>query len=281
MAGLMYFGTVERMTWIKAPALDAGLTKGSWGTEGVYLNGGGYVRRSATGHKRYEFAWNMAAQEDIYEIVDYADGIYGEGLMYFLEPFAAESNCLPQYWAAPRLAAKDAPPLVVGQKPTLVNTAANNYRYPTKSAVYTLDSGDSFASLWVPVPVGYTLHFGAHGSGTGSAAVTIQADGAGSPTAVTLLTSTTSALTNTTVSGASGATITVQGTGNLTLAGMVAQVLPNSASAPTGDFISGRGHSGCRFLAGQPTVTGYSAPSALDLVSASATLVETGAWESV
>jgi len=278
MARQMYFGTQERMTWVNAPTLDAGLSKGNWGAEGVYLNGGGYVRRSAAGHKRYEWAWNMAAQTDIDEIVDYADGVYGDGLLYFLDPFAIASNCLPQHWATPRLAQIDAPSLVTGKRPILVDTAVNSYRYPTKSAVYTLVTDDTFASVWIPLPTGYTLHFGAHGSATSTAAVTVQGDG-GAVTAVTLLTATTSALTNTTVSGVTGVTISLQGAGNLTLAGMVAQVLPTAASAPTGDFISGKGHSGCRFLAGEPVVTGYSAPSALDKISASATLVETGAWE--
>ena len=278
MRGL-YFGTKERMTWVRPPSIDADISKGKWSAEGGFLNGGAFVRGSSTGHKRYRFTWNLAAQEDIYDILDYADGLYGDGLIYFLEPFSAPTNCLPQFWAAPRLQNADAPPLTVNARPSLVNTAINVRGYPTKSAVYTLTASSEFTSLWIPIPPDYTLHVGAHGSATGTAAVTVQSDSAGSPTALTLLTVNTSQLTNLSVSGATGATISAQGEGQLTLAGLVAQVRPNDASAPTGDFISGRGHSGCRFVPSSITVQGYSAPEALDKVAASALLVEVGAWE--
>ena len=277
MRGL-YFGTKERMTWVRPPSIDADISKGKWSAEGGFLNGGAFVRGSSTGHKRYRFTWNLAAQEDIYDILDYADGLYGDGLIYFLEPFSAPTNCLPQFWAAPRLQNIDAPPLTHDVRPTLVNTASNVFSYPTKSAVYTFTSTSTFDSLWIPIPPDYTLHFGAHGSATGTATITVQADG-DTHDAVTLLGVTGSTLTNTTVVGASGATISAEGEGQLTLAGLVAQVLPTGVSAPTGDFISGRGHSGCRFVPSSVTIQGYSAPEALDKVAATALLVEVGAWE--
>jgi len=279
MQKLMYFGTRERMTWVRVPAIETPLTKGGWGAEGVYLNGGAYVRRSATGHKRYEFSWGMTDQENIYDIIDYADGLYGAGLIYFHEPFAMVSNILPQFWAAPRLAAEDAPPFVLGKRPTLVATAANAFGYPTQSAVYTLTALDTFSTLWIPIPNGYTLHVGVHGSATGTAAVTVLPDG-GSVANLTLLNVLTNTLTNYT-STASGVTLSFGGVGQLTLAGLIAQVLPTGDSPSTGDFISGRGHSGCRFAPNSITVSGFSAPNALDKVSATAGLIETGAWEEV
>ena len=275
MAGTMYFGNRERMAWVKAPAFNAGISKVGWSAEGTFLNGGAYSRRSATSHKHYEFSWNLASQEDVYGVLDYADGLYGDGLIYFLDPFARDTNMLPSFWAAPRLQAEDAPSLVIDKAPTLVDTAINTYSYPTKSAVYTLVSGDTFDDLWIPLPAGYTMHIGVHGSATSTAEVIYTPDG-GAATAIAPLSVTTSQLTNVTVTGETGVTLSAQGEGQLTLAGLVVQILPTGTVAPTGNFISGRGHSGCRFV-GQPQIDGYS--SAMDRIGASATLVETGAWE--
>lgn len=272
----MFFGTPERMTWVNCPAIDVDLSKGRWSVGGEYLNGGAYVRRSQTGHKIYRMAWNLADQEDIYDIVNYDDGLYGDGLIYFYEAFAIASNVLPQYWASPRLARNDAPPLVLGKRPSLVATGSNTRGYPTMSAVYNLSNSDKFATLWLPIPEGYVLHIGAHGSATDTASVAVIEDGDTDSTPLTLLSVTTPVLTNHTFSGVPGVTLTLSGSGNLTLAGLVAQVLPEGKSAPTGNFISGRGHSGCRF-SGPAQVTGLSA--VLNKVSASVVLVETGAWE--
>jgi hypothetical protein len=129
--------------------------------------------------------------------------------------------------------------------------------------------------LWIPIPSGHTLHLGVHGSATSTAAINYTPDG-GSATAVTPLGVTTSQLTNTTVVGETGVTLSAQGLGYLTLSGMVVQVLPTGTAAPMGSFVSGRGHSGCRF-ASSPQIMGLS--SALDKISASAVLVETGSWE--
>jgi len=273
----MWFGTKERMTWVKCPAIDASISKNGWSTEGLFLNGGAYTRGSVTGHKRYEFSWNLASQRDIYDILDYADGLYGTDLIYFIDPFASGTNLLPQWWASPRVQAEDAPPLVKNSsvRPTVVDTATNTYSYPTKSAVFSLADNDVIDTLYIPIPEGFELHFGCHGASTGTAEIIITQDG-GTPSAVTLLDVDTAELTNTVVSGVPGVTLSARGAGYLTVAGMVAQVLPVGSVAPTGRFISGRGHSGCRFV-GTPAVTGYS--SALDKIGASAVLLETGAWE--
>lgn len=274
----IYFGTQERMTWIKSPAINADISYNRWSAEGVFINGGAYSRRSSSGHMRYQFSWNLASHKDIYPIADYDAGLYGSGLIYFIEPFSSQTNCLPGFWAAPRLQAEDAPSLVKGADPTLVNTASNVNGYPTKSAVFELESDSEFSTLWIPIPPDHTLHFGVHGNATGTARVTVLPDG-GSVIDVTPLLVTTTTLTNVTVSGTTGATISAAGEGYLTLAGMVAQVLPTGTPAPVGRFWGGRGHSGCRFSASGLATNAYSAPSALDKIGASATLIEVGAWE--
>lgn len=475
----MYFGTKERMTWVRCPTTDSDISKVGWSSSSLFLNGGASVRRSASAHKEYQFTWGLSSARDIAAIKDYADGLYGQDLIYFLDPFAMSYNVLPQFWATPRLGAEDAPTFNGSLlRPTLVNTDVNTYGYPTKSAVYTFDTASDFANLFIPLPTGYTFHFGAHGNASGTAAVVVStssqsavtttrinyvanpslessatgwtASGAlavltrptsggwsgngfgrmtagtvttlmaatntgsvfpvtageqfafsayvrgtltrvvslratwtgatatsgstaslgsltawqqishtgtvpvgatavridivmastgvavgnildfdgvlaergtnvvgsyfdGSTTAtsvgavrtvnswqatahlsasqqttttapgaaVTLMSSSTLPLTNYTVAGVSGVAgvyISFWGSGTLTLSGMVAQVLPTGTAAPTGNFPSGQGHSGCRFT-GSPTVGGYSAQQALDLQSLTATLVETGAWE--
>lgn len=271
----LYFGTRERMAWVACPAIDSDISTVKWSTQSNFLNGGAALRSSSTGHKEYQFSWNLASAEDIYSVLDYAAGLYGTGPFYFLDPFAENTNVLPSFWASPRVQSEDGPPFTVGVRPTLVATGVNTLGYPTQSAVYTFLATSAFASLWIPIPPGYTFHFGAHGFSTGTAAITLQPDGFSSSTA-TLLDVIDTTRTNETVTGVSGVTISFSGVGLLTLSGLMAQVRPNSESVPPGGFISGRGHSGCAF-SGAPKLRGYS--SALDKQAASATFVEVGAWQ--
>lgn len=69
--------------------------------------------------------------------------------------------------------------------------------------------------------------------------------------------------------------ISRQAPDTLTLTGMVCQVLPTGRAPLASNFISGQGNGGCQFAA-FPTVTPYN--RALDLVGATATLLETGPW---
>lgn len=183
---LMYFGTKERLVWVKAPAFNPDISKVGWQATSQFLNGGVNVRRSSTTHKEYQFAWNLASSADIAAISDYADGLFGDGLIYFLDPFAMTTNLMPQYWAAPRLGAGDAPvfDLANSVRPSLVSTPANTYGYPTKSAVYTFGTSSLFSSVFIPIPPGYALNFGANGSSTGTAAVVV-ADSSATPTVTT------------------------------------------------------------------------------------------------
>lgn len=272
----MYFGTRERMAWIPCPAIDADVSKVGWSASGRFINGGGYVRRSATAGKVYQFSWNVMPRAELRKFTDYADGLYGPGPFYFIDPFSTE-NILPQYWAAPRLAAEDAPSLVRDKRPELVDTPANNYGYPTKSAKYVLEAGDSFNSIWLPVPEGHTLHLGVHGTATGDSRLTATPDG-GSPVDLEMLPEDSAVLTDHSVVGPTGVTLSGRlgaDPGVLTLSGIVAALVPNGQSAPTGNFPSGQGHSGCDFTE-HPKETGYSA--ALDKIGATATLMEVGGW---
>lgn len=271
---VMYFGTQDRMTWVRCPTIDSDISKVGWSATSLFLNGGASVRGSVASHKEYQFNWSLASAEETSKVNDYADGLYGNGLIYFLDPFAVQTNVLPQHWAVPAQGIEDAPTFDKSDlRPTGVATGSNDFGYPTTSAVYTFNVGSEFRSLWIPLPDGYTFHFGAHGTATDTARVTLNGDDI-----TGLIPVASSVRTNTTVTGVPGVVISFAGEGNLTLAGMIAQIRPTGDTVPEGDFISGRGHSGCRF-ASKPNVQGYSSPQAMDFQSISAVLIETGDWE--
>jgi hypothetical protein len=266
----IYFGTRDRMRMVPCPAINAGISAEGWGESGTYLGGGGYVKNSRGAHMVYDFAWNTASRQEIYSVVDYASGAYGDGLIYFLDPFTEDANVLPERWSAPgNIDAHGRSLLTTGAMPTVSTTGANTIGLPVRQAAYTV--ANNGRELWIPVPPGHSFYFGWHGTVTSSGAVQVNGT-ARAPQAVNATT-----LTNHVISPVNGGvTIRLWGVGAVTIAGMMGQVLPTGSSAPTGEWILGRGNSGCRFQ-GRPKVSGLSA--ALDKVSARATLVETGDWE--
>lgn len=276
-AGALYFGTSELMQWIASPERDADMTMEGWQATGTYLNGGGWGRKSTHGHSTFTFAWTNKTSEQLDVINQYASGVHGDGLIYFLDPFAAEHNLFPSYWAAPRLGASGGPNLAGSGEdaPTLTASVSNTQGYPGQSAVYTLDGSETPATLWIPVPDGYTIHIGAHGAQTGTAYVTVTPDGS-SAANLTMLGNDTTTRTNYTHSATSadGVTIAFDGTGTLTLAGLIAQIRPTGTSVPAGGFLAGLGNSGC--IMSHPRRTGSNA--ALDQASLVARLREVGAW---
>lgn len=273
----IYFGTQDYMTFIPCPLVDMARGLNGWNENGTFLNGGGYSRSSRAGHRIYNMAWPKKGHSDLYELHAFANGDFGTGLIYFIDPFASSTNVMPQAWSSPWMACEDGGPNLAGRgeaEPTLITTPSNTYRYPINAAQYTLDGTETPLSVWVPIPTGYTLHLGAHGAATGSGAVTVTPDGSGSSN-LTLLGANTPTLTNYTLAGPTGVTVAIDGTGTLDLYAVVGFILKTGASAPTGYWRPGEGHSGCEFV-GFPTDTGYSA--VFDLRATSATLKEVGSW---
>lgn len=274
----VWFGTKANMQWVPAPATDIDATKQGYGVTTPFLSGGVYVRRSKTAAKRYAFSWNLKPREEIQPILDYADGVYGDGFIYYLDPFAMDRNVLPSYWASPFLNCYDGPLIVDGVRPELVTAASIINGYPLESARYYLYSNSVVPKLYVPVPPGYTAHIGAHGA-VESGSANVHLTYGGSDHNLTLLSVASSTRTNATVSGTSYSGFELSfssGTsGILRLDGIIVQVLPSGAVSPPGGFISGQGSSGLSFQS-QPVVSQYSA--ALDKVGVSAELIETEAW---
>lgn len=276
----MWFGTKGYMQWVPCPLVDSDMSAIGWQSQAQYINGGARVRRSNTAHKEYNLAWGLQARDNIRLITDYADGVYGDGLIYFLDPFAMDKNILPSYWATPMLGGYDAPMLTGSARPSLTTTSANSFMHPAQTATYTVDPADTKLTLYIPIPAGYTFWLGANGSATGSAVLNVVGDliAGGTDTTATTLSATLdgnrvaqswSSATYT------GVTLTLGGTGTISLTSLCGQVLKIGVTPSAGNFISGQGNSGCAF-AEYPKLQNYS--SAMDKVGLTARLVEVGAW---
>lgn len=265
----VWFGTEERMQWVPAPSPGVGRSLSSWRVGGKFLNGGSWSKSSATGARTVSLTWPVMTSEKVRKIRAFLEGTYGSGPFYYSDPFAESTNAAPAWLAAPWLACADAPSLrgkIV--RPTKVTTPANTYDYPSYGAQYsTLGAGEVKVKL--PVPDGYTAHIGVHGTATGSSAMEVNGS------AVTLLGVTTGTLTNTTVAGPGWVEFRLNGTGTITLYGIVVRILPTGVAAPTGPFVPGEGHGGLA-LSEDPQITGYS--SAQDRQAITASFEEVEAW---
>lgn len=280
----MWFGTRDYMQWVACPNVDTPASKVGWSTSANFLNGGAWVRNSTASHKEYELTWDRVSRADMVPIANYADKLYGDGPIYFVDPFVADYNMLPQYLASPFQVLDDGPPILANNVSVAeVATPSNTNGYPTRSVRFTTTAQTTpRRSVWVPIPPGYRGWVGVHGFGaTGGAGVTItptSGAGTGADIPATILPVTSSVRVVDEVVG-DGLFISYKpgSVGNsITLSGIIVQVLPVGKAPVTGDFASGQGHSGCSFLE-KPEYTPYS--SAFGNGAVIASLVETEAWK--
>jgi len=276
--GQMWFGTRGYMRWIKCPAVGVDASKVGWETNTQLLNGKKYVRRSVSSHKEYQLTWNLAPRSELQPIMDYADGVYGTGKIYWVDPFAMDRNMFPIDWSVPSQGGYDGVILNGGEsRPELIPTPANSNRYPAESVQYTVTSGAWVPEIWLPIPEGYTMHLGFHGvAGTGGTVTYGVTNGSsvGSFTALTPLSVSGITRTNASVSSTTGDGVIIKlgGSGTLTMTALTAVLVPTGVSVSlTGAFISGMGNAGCVF-GSQPVLEQYSA--ALDKVGLSLNLIE-------
>ena len=282
MANKMWMGTREVMLEVPCPNVGMPSSKNGWFNTLDYLNGGSSVRRSTAASKRYEMTWNSITRDEARLILDLADRLYGTGDIYWLDPFVADKNVLPQMWASPMQGVYDGLPLIGYPRPTASLGAPQN-GFPVQSAINEVIPGDVSRKIWVPIPAGYSAHIGVYGeNGTGGkvyATPTINATSYATPQEITLMDTNNTARANLVVSASSGYTgveLSLGGDGTILLTGMMVQVLKDGRTPQPGGFISGQGNSGCQFSA-QPEYTPYSA--AFDNVGLVASFIETGSWE--
>jgi len=267
MAGQVYFGNDKFQTFIEAPLSGLKATSSGYSSTTNLLNGRSFVKRSYAASRTFSPSWvgsmnSTVLAESLNTIKDFADGLYGSGNIYWVDPYAATSNMMPPHWAAPMLDETDWPSLSATITPTFTaNTYANNY--PIKRAVYTLAPGHvDTKKLTLIIPSTHTLHFGWHSSAAGGSSAT----GAGirivpynlsgvagtAVNPVSLLAGGTTR-TNQTFAGSSVSRVEIflasgsAGTTSAHLVAMIAQILPTGTSVASGGFISGRGTTALQF----------------------------------
>lgn len=277
-----YIGTKQKMFEVRAPSVSMPSSKQGFSSELNFLNGGSSIRRSIASHKRHTLSWNAVERDDARVILDLADGVYGVGPIYWHDPFVADRNVLPQWWATPSQGGYDGLPLNAGVRGTLVPTPTNNLNFPLDSIQYNVTEFQS-RRIWLTIPPGHTAHVGMFGSdgsgGTMEARTTFLGQDSAPPVNLPLMSVTDNARFNTSFPAASnvdGIEIALAGEGSMVLSGMMVQVLRTGHTPELGGFISGQGNSGLTF-ATQPDYTPYS--SVFTRAGLVAEFVETGGWE--
>ena len=275
----MWFGNRNKMQWVPCPSVGMPVSRSSFSRGANYLHGG--QRRVVTfnGARTYELNWSLPERDRLRPITDYAEGVWGEGPIFWSDPFNMDKNVLAPSYATPSLGGYDAITLNGAEaRPNIVPTSANSYNYPFESAVYTITgAGANSPRHWIPIPPGYSAWVGVHGVAGSGGLVRCTTD-AGVTSNLPILSVATDTRVGTEFTGTTGISLWLGGAGTITLSGIMVQIFKTSVTTPPkGGFISGQGHSGCSFDGEHPAMEAYSA--ALDKVGMSAKLVETGQWQ--
>ena len=176
----LWFGThAGGMRWMPTPLSGAEMSPEGWETGGTLLNGGGYQQNSFGSHKTYTFEWPESSSREAASLMKaYADGTYGRGLIYFVDPLIYDQNVLPAQWADPSMVLNyEGVSHVYGEVPTGTPTTNPKPNHlPITSAVYDLSyitSGFRGVedAVFVPIPEGYSLLLGAVYTSTGSGGI--------------------------------------------------------------------------------------------------------------
>lgn len=289
----MWMGPRGYEQWVPMPKIEPDYSRLFWSSSTTHLNGGASIAASKGGHNAYAFEWNKGSWADLMPIRDMADGIYdshdGVNLIYFVEPTSMARNVMPQFWATPALAIEDAPSLYDAVRPTRYVVPQHSRRgLPASQANYDAAPPAGFTpqKLYVPIPPGFTAHFGWLGGPASDGQLTVTdvlADGSnGTVRHPTVLTGGDGDQFFTNLDlprnddGRIGLEISVAGTGQLHIRGSMLKLLPSGAALDTVQrWAGGMGHSGCQFV-DRAGLTPLSVP--LDKVGATATLEETGGW---
>ena len=176
----LWFGThAGGMRWMPTPLSGAEMSPEGWESGGTLLNGGGYQQNSFGSHKTYTFEWPSSSSREAAACMKaYADGTYGRGLIYFVDPLIYDQNILPAQWADPSMVLDyEGVSHVYGETPTGVPTTTPKPNHlPVTSAVYDLTYITSGFrgfedAVFVPIPEGYSLILGAVYAAIGSGGV--------------------------------------------------------------------------------------------------------------
>lgn len=275
----LWFGTASGgMNWFYTPLKGAEMNPEGWTTGGTLLNGGGYQQNSFGSHRTYTFEWPSSSSREAAALMKaYADGTYGRGLIYFIDPLIYDKNILPAQWADPSMVLDyEGASHVYGVNPTGSNTANwKTNRLPVRSVTYDLTNVTAGFrgqedSVFIPIPQGYSLLLGAVYSSTGTGGVFMSPQSStgtiGSAQKLTSVAATTSGtfLPDSIASTSAGGVWlwvgkSASGASTVSLTSLIARLVPTSdislavnAYRKIGPWEPGMGHSGCRFI-GKPT----------------------------
>lgn len=273
----LWFGTIEKMQWFQTPLAGANTSATGWGSEGVTLNGDGYAFNSWGSHKVFQYEWAGSSALEVASIMkSYADGSYGRGPLYFIDPLSYETNVLPAKLADPSMACNyENAGLVYNVDPTASPTPSNGLGLPVTSATYNLNTvtpgfRGTEDAIFIPVPEGYALMLGAFYTFTGTGGVYAStqtiAGAVSAPVKLTALTTASLDILADTFSGVAGVWVwvgkTAAANASVTLNGTVGRLIPldeppadstyRVARLKQGPWMGGEGHVGARFV-GKPT----------------------------
>src|SRR5690625_94841 len=263
----MWLGTSERMLRVPCPAIDMPRPQERWQASGTFANGGGWVRRSAAGHRVYDLSWNLMPASEISKIRAIFDGVYGQGPFYFIDPSAERTNVFPAAWAQPRLALDGGPPLVYDQMPSREVYPGPNSTYPQVGARYVLDSNSIPNVLRVPVPERHRFAFRVGYQNTGGDAEMSYRHNNGSWTPI--------GSAQQPPHGPGWTEFSIQGTGAINVFWMQGVVVSVYEPTPTfRDFYSGQGNSGVEI----EDFMEHTHSVGIDKYGATVRLREVGSW---
>ena len=261
----VYFGNANKQLWIPAPRTGLDASPEGYFSQSQLLSGRAFQKRSKANHRRFTPAWvgslnSTDINNNLHVIKDFFDGIYGDGPLYWLDPFATEQNLLAPNWAAPMLSLNGWSKISSVGTQALVTTDANNNDYPYQSLEITFGATMQTSTSYqrIIIPEDFRLHFGWHGSrASGSATIILRCYPRDGGAAVDVTTApiavTSSVRTNTQVSGNTYSMVDIivkNGSASasvIEIAGMIAQVRPDGDLVTPGGFISGRGTLGLLF----------------------------------
>lgn len=294
--GRVWFGNLRKAQWIAAPS--AGMDAGFFGNEEIerLANGGAFGRIAGATHREFDMAWPQNQIDEFHFLMDYRNGVYGSGLCYMVDPYAADVNALPPHWANPSLTGRGWPSLIAqGEAPTLTPTTASaitTYAQPYETAQYAVNRLSTALpprAVTLLIPTGSVLWVGFSGVGTGATirAVPILLDGteaAGSN--LTLLSPTASTRLNQSYSSATYSAVRFYIVTTTELAGSISLTSAKAIYSPigttptlTGNHVEGRGHSGLMFSS-SPIIsyTHFNNTNGKRYATAAVSMVEVGSW---
>lgn len=282
---VMWFGTRGFERWIKMPRVDQARGQFGWNGRSDHVAGGTTIKNSIAGHMEYQLEWNAITTEQTQQIRDILDGLYNtdenRGLLYFHDPSAIDVNAFSKVWGTPSLAAPvgGAPSLTKGVRPVAVATGANAFRLPPLSATFTVVEDAPRLTFYAPIPPGFTAHFAFYGPTAQTdkiIALPYTAGVAGTPADVDVLDNDDYG-TGYTTSSADGIEFYLNdAAGTVTLTTALLKIVPTGETPPAvTEYLSGRGHSGCKV---DDDIDQVLANARIDRETLGARLVEQGSW---